>query len=87
MIGVLHQPKNTLPQIDHVYMFVSVDPDDGNEGVVAAPVEGVLMPLVAADDKRLECLMPLAKELATMGNMKIRLIKLSNREVVKEIEP
>lgn len=88
MNTIFQQPKNTLPSIESVYLFVSVDAEDGNEGVVAAPVGPVgCMPLIAADEKRLEQLLPTAQVLADLGNMKIRLIKLSHREVIKEINP
>jgi hypothetical protein len=89
MNGTLfQQPKNTLPSIESVYLFVSVDAEDGNEGVVAAPYGGqVMMPMIAADEKRLSQLMPVAQQISTAFNMKIRLIKLSHREVIKEINP
>jgi len=88
MNTIFTQPKNTLPQIDHVYLFVSVDAVDGNEGVCAAPAPGVgCMPLIAADEKRLEQLIPMAKQIALLGNVKIRLIKLSKREVIETYEP
>ncbi len=85
---IFQQPKNTLPSIESVYLFVSVDAEDGNEGVCGAPMGSVgCMPLIAADEKRLEQLMTLAQQLSTAFNMKIRLIKLSHREVIKEINP
>jgi hypothetical protein len=85
---IFQQAKNTLPSIESVYMYVSVDPDDGNEGIVGAPLEPVgCMPMVAADEKRLAQLTPIAEEIAKRYKMKIRLIKLSHREVIKEINP
>jgi hypothetical protein len=85
---IFQQPKNTLPSIECLYAFVSVDAEDGNEGLVGAPYGGMqVMPMIAADEKRLEQLMTLAQQLATAFNIKIRLIKLSHREVIKEINP
>jgi hypothetical protein len=85
---IFKQPKNTLPKIKSVYLFVSVDASDENEGIVAAPFGGLgCMPLIAADEKRLEQLIPIAEQIAYMSKMKIRLIKLSGREVIKEIFP
>lgn len=82
------QPKNTMPRIDHIHMFVSVDSEDGNEGVCAVPMGEIgCMPLIAADDKRLSQLRPIAQSLANMATMSIRLIKLSHREVIETIEP
>lgn len=85
---IFTQPPNTLPSIECLYAFVSVDPEDGNEGLVGAPFGGMpLMPMIAADEKRLEQLIPTAEFIAKKFNMKIRLIKLSHREVIKEINP
>lgn len=82
------QPKNTLPAIECLYAFVSVDAGDGNEGLVGAPLGPVgCMPMIAADEKRLEQLIPMAEAIAKKFGMTIRLIKLSHREVIKEIKP
>lgn len=86
--GIFHQPKNTLPRIDELYAFVSVDEQDGNEGLVAAPYGGQMcLPLIAADKERLKVITPLAERLAQATKQKIRLIKLSHREVIKDISP
>lgn len=86
-LGVFLQPKNTLPRINHLWLYVSVDAEDGNEGVVAAPVGGVMMPLVAADDKRLSQLTPIAQKLSNISKMKLKLVKFSHREEIHEITP
>lgn len=88
MNGIFQQPKNTLPSIECLYAFVSVDAEDGNEGLVGAPMGPVgCMPMIAADEKRLKQLIPMAQWIATEHNIKIRLIKLSHREVLKDINP
>lgn len=85
---LFQQPKNTLPSIECLYAFVSVDAEDGNEGLVGAPFGGMpIMPMIAADEKRLEQLIPVAEKLAKVWKMKIRLIKLSKREVIKDFNP
>lgn len=85
---IFQQPKNTLPRIDELYCYVSVDAQDGNEGLVGAPIGPIgCMPLVAADKARLSQLTPLAEELAKQFNIKIRLVKFSKREVIEEIDP
>jgi len=84
---VFHQPKNTLPKITEIYAFVSVDAEDGNEGLVGAPLGPVgCMPMIAADAKRLEQLIPMAKEIAFVTGVKINLIKLTKREEIMTIE-
>jgi hypothetical protein len=43
--------------------------------------------LIAADPVRLESMMPAARDLATTRNIKMRLIKLTNRVDIENIEP
>jgi hypothetical protein len=43
--------------------------------------------LIAADPVRLEEMMPAARDLATTRNMKMRLIKLTNRVDIEDIVP
>jgi hypothetical protein len=83
---ILHNPGNQLLRIDAIWAFVSVD-ENGNEGVCAMPLPGLPgpVPLIAADEARLSSLIPLAEHLAKVANIKIRLIKLSTREVIREI--
>ena len=45
------------------------------------------VPLIAADEARLVHLLPLAKQLASLANMHIRLIKLSVRTELMVIGP
>jgi len=88
MDAIFHQPKNTLPRIEEIYAFVSVDEEDGNEGVIGAPVGPVgCMPLVAADRKRVESYMPIAQQIANLTGKPIRLIRLTKREEVGFITP
>jgi hypothetical protein len=65
-----------------------VDAEDGNEGLVGAPMGPMgCMPMIAADKKRLEQLIPMAQWMADKFNMKIRLIRLHHREVIMDINP
>ena len=84
MTSVLHDPKNTFV-IENVWVFVSRD-EEGNEGVIAAPVGDTLMPFVAADPKRIESLRPMAQHLAKMTKKKIHLVKFSQRTEIEEIK-
>ena len=45
------------------------------------------IPLVAADEKRLASLIPLARQLAAAAGMTIKLIKLTTREELLQIDP
>lgn len=86
---IADQPKNTLVRIDSVYAFVSVDPDDGYEGLVAYPyMNGAIsVPLIAADPARLESIRPLAQQCADFFKIKIKLIKLTSREELEVLTP
>ena len=81
------QPKNTLPRIESVYVFVSVDPEDGNEGVIAAPIGGMTMPMIAADVERLALLKPIAAEIAVAFGITVKLIRLTTREELETFFP
>jgi hypothetical protein len=78
------QPKNTMPRIESIWAFVSVDPIDGNEGVCAAPLTGVMLPMIAADKDRLEILIPMAEYIVAQTGIKIKLVKFTTREEVHE---
>jgi hypothetical protein len=86
MVIELHTPKNEMPHIDQMWAFLSIDPEDGNEGVIAGPLmgPGSVVPLVAADEKRLASLEPVARQWATVFGRVVRLVKFSQREVIME---
>jgi hypothetical protein len=50
-------------------------------------VTGKYAPLIAADSARLESMMPAAHGLAKANNLKMRLIKLTNRIDIEDIVP
>jgi len=62
--------------------------ETGEEVVVQAKLtNGSYTPLIAADPVRLENMMPAARDLATTRNIKMRLIKLTNRVDIEDIVP
>jgi hypothetical protein len=62
--------------------------DTGLEVVAQAKLtSGDYAPLIAADLARLESVMPAARDLAKARNIKMRLIKLTNRVDIEEIVP
>jgi hypothetical protein len=76
----LHQPKNSLPKIEAIWAFLSIDPNDGNEGLCACPMPDLgMMPLIAAGEKRVDCLRSLARTLAQQTGMKIKLVPFETR--------
>lgn len=85
MALVVDFSPNTMPRIDKIWAFLSVD-KDGNEGVCAAPMQGLgCVPLIASDQARVESLMPLAQMLARMSGMTIKLVEFSVRTELTEI--
>jgi hypothetical protein len=82
---VLIDTPNTLLRIDSIWAVISVDAD-GNEGVCAASINGMMAPLIAADEARLASIIPMARTLAKMDRTKtLKLVKLTNREEVMTI--
>jgi hypothetical protein len=81
----LHAPANYLGRIDRLWAFLSVD--DGGEGVIAAPLGNMTVPLVAADKRRVDDLIPIAKQMARVFGKPIRLAKFSKREDVEIYRP
>ena len=67
-----------MKRIDEVYIFCAEDGD--GEGLVAANLGEVFMPLVAADRDRLKDIFPLAQKIAFQEKKRITLRKLSQAE-------
>jgi|EndMetStandDraft_9_1072997.scaffolds.fasta_scaffold586985_2 hypothetical protein len=82
---VVHSPPNTIKRIDALWVFVSEDAT--GEGVCAYMIGDTVVPMVAADERRLEQLVPAAQKLATLQGRRIKLLKLTAREEVRVIEP
>lgn len=84
-MAVTHIPPNKL-KIEELFVWVSVD-ENGNEGVCATLVAGIMMPLIAADKAMLVKIRPLAlrvKQQAT-GRRKVRLIRFTKREELETL--
>lgn len=72
-------------RIDSVFVFIVLD-EDGTEGVPAflAP-NGMLLPMVAADQARLDQLLPIARDMAALRQVPIHLCRFSTRELLETI--
>jgi hypothetical protein len=83
---IIDTPPNETPRIDQIWAVLSVD--EGGEGVVAAPIQqGMLtVPLIAADEARMQDIKKLAYQLTKLTGKKMRLVKFSTRTVIEEIE-
>jgi hypothetical protein len=78
--------RQTTTVNEMMWAFLSVDPENGNEGIIAGPLmgSGSVVPLVTADEKRLASLEPFARQWAQVFGRVVRLVKFSQREVIKE---
>ncbi len=76
-----------MPKIDALFAFISVDEGPEDEGIVAARMGNMWMPLVGADMDRVESLKPLAVGVARLTGKRIVLAKFSVREDLEELEP
>lgn len=77
-------------RIDDCWMYISEDTKgEGVCGMMTSAVTGtpIFMPLVAADEERLRALKPMAEQIAKETGKKIKLIKLSTREDIEDINP
>lgn len=79
-------PKNHL-KVDNMYAYLSVDQEDGNEGLVAIDTATGKMPLVGADMGRMLSYKPIVKNLVKTTGFKVRLYKFSSKKLLDEINP
>jgi hypothetical protein len=80
-----HAPRNYLGRIEQIWAFLSLD--EGGEGVCAAPMGDLTVPLIAADKRRVDDLYPLARGIANVFNKPVRLAKFATREDIEVIQP
>jgi len=80
-------PAADNQRINQLWLVTYIN-ETGEETVVRAKLtNGSYAPLIAADPVRLENMMPAARDLATTRNIKMRLIKLTNRIDIEDIAP
>ena len=70
-------------KIEKMYAFVAENED--GEGIMAFKSNNGWMPMVGADFKRIESLLPIAKELSKASDKKFRILQFDNRiDVTKQ---
>lgn len=77
----IHAPPNELPSINEIFVLVSVEAN-GNEGVCG--MNGI--PAVFANKRLLPLAEQAMKAVFAGRRAKLRVIKFTGREVVKEID-
>lgn len=86
---VFLDPPNDIQRITELLMVISVD--ETGEGVVSAPLPGsdaISVPLIAADRARFDSfVLPMAKAIAKMTKKKLKVIRMTVREEVQDVDP
>jgi hypothetical protein len=73
-------------KIDQMYAYIVMD-DDNTEGIPAYQAGNMTMPMVGADEARIESLNPIAQQMATGLGKKVTLVRFSVREEMEVFEP
>jgi hypothetical protein len=71
-------------RITTIWAFVAIDNDE--EGICAQLVGDIWMPMIGADEKRLEQLRPIAERMAKISGTRIQLIRFVRGAVVQDFE-
>lgn len=71
-----------MNKIDKMYAFVATDPN-GSEGVMGFMSDGVLVPMVGADMRRIDSLKPFADLIAQKAGVEYKILRF---ELIGEIE-
>lgn len=79
------EPKKQ-EQITEIYVFIAKD-KDGSEGIPAFTFGSLMMPLVAADEARVESLREKAQKIATASGQALTLCKFTLRTELEVVEP
>ena len=75
-------------RISHVYAFISRDPATDEEGVCGfMGADGVMWPMVAANEERLTQLRPLARWVAQRTGRPVTLARFTTREEMESYTP
>jgi hypothetical protein len=76
-----------IQRLNQLWLVTYIN-EAGQETVAQAKLAtGEYAPLIAADAARLESMMPAARGLAKANNLKMRLIKFTNRLDIEDIAP
>lgn len=82
---IIHDPGNTF-KVENLWAYCSVD--EGGEGIIAfARPDGTMIPLIGADETRVDQYREMAKTLAKRYGKKIVCKKFSTFEVIETFEP
>lgn len=80
-------PETAPFRIDSIYAYLAIDPEDGDEGICAFRSAMGWMPMVAADQRRLDSLRPIAEQTAAATGQQIKLVRFMRLSDVETITP
>jgi hypothetical protein len=80
------KPAYRMPKINALWAFLAVD-EDGDEGVIGFQAGDGPVPLVGADENRVESYRELATLTALASGLTVRLVKFSTREELEVFTP
>ena len=80
-------PNNAVQRIDPLWMVVVVNQGGVEQVVQAKMTTGEYAPLMATDRARLENITAAAREIAQANQIKLTLVKFSNRSELEEFGP
>jgi hypothetical protein len=83
----LDKPGTPGYRLSTLTAFVAVDPADDSEGIVAANIGGMQMPLIGADDERVMQLRPYAEAAVRLSGQPVKLVRFTVREDIDTITP
>lgn len=75
-----------MKEMKQIYAFVATD-EEGVEGIVAFEHNGLMMPMVCTDLKRVDMLMCVASSIARDKNIQISIFKFSHKELHGVLNP
>lgn len=76
-----------MPKITSMHAYIMADKNEYDEGIPAfSTPDGMMFPLVGADEERMKSLRPMAEELAKRTGKSIRLVKFTAMEEVETIQ-
>lgn len=72
-------------KITEIYAFIAVE--NGDEGIPAVDLHGMIYPLIGADMRRVDSLRAMAQNVATETGMPMTLARFTTREDLETITP
>lgn len=77
-----------MPKIDALYVWVCHETDDPNdEGIPAAAMQGMMMPLVGGDMERIASFRKFAQSVANRLGRPVELRRFTGYDVIESLQP